>query len=137
MPCSTSTEASGNPSRRCNSPPLALMPPAFGLGQMAQLLAYAENIRLAPVLTSNSLAVLKRFVMSGDAVTLTGEFGAVQEIAQGCLATLPIDYPPFKTAQARVLVKTGRPLPHAASELLRRLTTRMTLFRQDTVTEAS
>ena len=28
MPCSTCTEASGRPSRRCSSPPLALMPPS-------------------------------------------------------------------------------------------------------------
>ncbi|MGI4856119.1 MAG: LysR family transcriptional regulator [Janthinobacterium lividum] len=111
--------------------PLALMPPTFGLGQMVQLLAYAENVRLTPVLTSNSLAVLKRFVMRSDAVTLTGEFGAVDEISQGRLAKLPIDYPLFKTAQARVLVKAGRPLPHAASELLRWIVTRMALFRQD------
>ena len=28
IPCSTSTDASGRPSRRCNSPPLAPMPPS-------------------------------------------------------------------------------------------------------------
>jgi DNA-binding transcriptional LysR family regulator len=51
-------------------------------------------------------------------VTLIGEFAARREIDAGELVTVPIDHPLFRGTQARVLVKSGRPLVAAASELL-------------------
>lgn len=108
--------------------PLALMPPAFGLGQIIQMLAYAENLQIRPTLTTNSLTVLKHFAKKGAGATLIGQFGAMQEIAAGELVALPIAHPLFQSAKARVLVRAGRPLSAAADELLGWMLTRMSML---------
>ncbi|MFL9868665.1 LysR family transcriptional regulator [Paraburkholderia fungorum] len=108
--------------------PLALMPPAFGLGQAAQMLAFADNVQIRPTLTTNSLTVLKRFVKKGEGAALMGSFAAMHEIAAGELVALPIDYPLFASAKARILVRAGRPLATAADELLRWMLERMSMF---------
>jgi DNA-binding transcriptional LysR family regulator len=109
--------------------PLALMPPAYGLGQVVELLAYAENLRIRPTLATNSLAVMRHFVTRGEGATLIGEFSAYREIAAGELVALPIAHPIFEAAKARVLVKSGRPLAAAANELLTWILARMTVFQ--------
>ncbi|MFM0605816.1 LysR family transcriptional regulator [Paraburkholderia sediminicola] len=108
--------------------PLALMPPAFGLGQAVQMLAFADNVQIRPTLTTNSLTVLKRFVKKGEGATLIGSFAAMHEIAAGELVALPIEHPLFASAKARILVRAGRPLATAADELLRWMLERMSMF---------
>jgi DNA-binding transcriptional LysR family regulator len=108
--------------------PLAVMPPTFGIGQAAQMLAFAENIEIRATLTTNSLTALKRFVASENFVTLIGEFAAYRELASGELAIVPIDHPLFQGTKARLLVKAGRPLVAAAHELLEWLLRRMSIF---------
>jgi len=108
--------------------PLALMPPAFGLGQLVQMLAYADNLQIRPTLTTNSLTVLKHFVKKGSGATLIGQFGAMHEIAAGELVALPVAHPLFQSAKARVLVRAGRPLSAAADELLVWMLERMSMF---------
>jgi DNA-binding transcriptional LysR family regulator len=110
--------------------PLALMPENYGIGLAAKMLEFAENIEIRPTLTTNSLSALKRFVASGNAVTLMGEFAASREIAAGQLTIVPIDHPLFRGVKARVLVKSGRPLVAAAQELLDWILSRMPMFAQ-------
>ena len=52
-------------------------------------------------------------------MTLIGEFAAYRELASGELTTIPIAHPLFEGAQARVLVKTDRPLAAGPLELLK------------------
>ena len=111
--------------------PLALTAPAYGIGQFANMLAFAENIEIRPSLTTNSLTALKRFVASGNFVTLIGEFAAYREIASGELPVVPIDHPLFLGVRARVLLKSGRPLVAAAQELLDWILGRMQMFARD------
>jgi len=99
--------------------PLALMPAPFGIGHAIEMLALTESIEIRPTLTTNSLTALKRIAAAGRFVTLIGEFAARREIDAGDLVVVPIDHPLFRGAHARVLVKSGRPLANAASELLK------------------
>nr|WKF60208.1 HTH-type transcriptional regulator CynR [Paraburkholderia busanensis] len=108
--------------------PLALMPATFGIGHAARMLEFAENIEIRATLTTNSLTALKRIVASDDFVTLIGEFAAYREIAAGELTIVPIDHALFRGTQARVLVKSGRPLVAAAHELLEWILRRMSMF---------
>ncbi|WP_347556760.1 LysR family transcriptional regulator [Robbsia sp. KACC 23696] len=108
--------------------PLALMPPSFGLGQIVQMLAYTDNVHLRPTLTSNSLAVLRRFVQSGNGGTLIGAFGARAEVETGTMVALPIEHALFKSAQSRLLVRSDRPLTAAADTLLQWMTERIPMF---------
>ncbi|MFM0092020.1 LysR family transcriptional regulator [Paraburkholderia sediminicola] len=110
--------------------PLALMPATFGIGHAAKMLEFAENIEIRPILTTNSLTALKRFVASENFVTLIGEFAAYREIAAGELTVVPIDHPLFRGIKARLLVKSGRPLVAAAHELLNWILHRMTMFTE-------
>jgi DNA-binding transcriptional LysR family regulator len=107
---------------------LAIMPPAYGLGQAAQLMAFSEGLELKPTLVSNSLAALRRFVLSGKGVTFIGAFSAFREVDSGELKTLEIDHPLCQNVYARLLIKRGRPLSVAAQEVLRRVKTRMPMF---------
>lgn len=108
--------------------PLALMPATFGIGQATEMLAFTENIQIRPALTTNSLTALKRVAATGNFVTLIGEFAARREIDAGELAVVPIAHPLFSGTQARVLVKSGRPLAAAPSELLEWILRRMKIF---------
>jgi DNA-binding transcriptional LysR family regulator len=109
--------------------PIALMPVAFGLGQLMQALAFAENLRLAPVLTVNSLHVLIRFAKAGRGVVFATTFAARAELEARTLISRTIDHPLFSSAQARVLVRTGRPLSKGADEILKRILSDMTVFQ--------
>ncbi|MGF6854436.1 LysR family transcriptional regulator [Paraburkholderia sp. CI3] len=108
--------------------PLALMPPTFGIGHVVKMTELAENVSIPATLTTNSLSALKRFVTVDNFMTLIGEFAAYREIASGELTTIPIAHPLFSRAQARVLVKTGRPLAPGPLELLRWIEERMPMF---------
>lgn len=107
---------------------LVLTPSTFGVGHAIKMLEYAEKIELRPVLVSNSLAALKRLVESGDFVTLLGEFAAYREVANGSLAAVPIDHPLFQSVEAKILVKSGRPLTAPAQELLNWMLQRLPMF---------
>ncbi|MGE8451945.1 LysR family transcriptional regulator [Cupriavidus basilensis] len=111
--------------------PLALMPPAFGLGQVVQMLAYAESVQIRPTLTTNSLAVLRHFVKRNDGITLIGAFAAYRELEAGELVALPIAHPLFEAAKARLLVKAGRPLGVAAETLLGCILQDMPMFANE------
>lgn len=108
--------------------PLALMPPAFGLGQVIEMVAFAENVTIRPTLMTNSLQVLRHFVARGNGATLIGEFSVYREIDSGEFVVLPVAHPLFEAAKARVLVKARRPLSAAADELLKWILQRMPMF---------
>lgn len=108
--------------------PLALMPPAFGLGQAVQMLAYAENLQIHPTLTTNSLAVLRHFVKRNNGVTLLAAFAAYRELETGELVALPVAHPLLEAANARLLVKAGRTLGVAADTLLHGILRDMKMF---------
>ncbi|GAA0766029.1 LysR family transcriptional regulator [Ideonella azotifigens] len=105
--------------------PLALMPASFGVGKLIEMLAFTESIAIRPTLTTNSLTALKRMAASGHFLTLIGEFAAQREIESGELVALPVDHAMFRNAQAKLLVRAGRPLVAAANELLDWLLMRM------------
>lgn len=108
--------------------PLAIMPATFGIGHVVKMLELAENVTIRPTLTTSSLSALKRIVTTENFITLIGEFAAYREVASGELTTIPIAHPLFESAQARVLVKTGRPLAPGPLELLRWIQERMPIF---------
>ena len=110
--------------------PVAIMPVTFGLGQLVQALAFADNLRLAPVLTANSLHALIRFAKAGRGVVFATAFAARAELEAGTLISRPVDHPLFSSAQARVLVRGGRPLSKGADELLKRILHDMTVFQR-------
>ncbi len=92
------------------------------------MLELTENVTIRATLTTNSLGALKRFVTVGHCMTLIGEFAAYRELAADELTTVPIAHPLFENAQARVLIKTDRPLAAGPLELLKWIQERMPMF---------
>jgi DNA-binding transcriptional LysR family regulator len=109
--------------------PYGLMPAAYGLGQLIAAVAHAENIRLTPTLTANSLAVLKEFAKSGNGGAFVTDFSVEKEIAAGDLVALAIDQPLLMNRYAKIVVKADRPLTRAARELLTWIQIRMATFQ--------
>ncbi|WDZ97027.1 LysR family transcriptional regulator [Herbaspirillum sp. WKF16] len=108
--------------------PLAIMPPAFGLGQIVQMLTYAEHIQIRPTLTTNSLGALRSFVKRNDGMTLISAFAAYRELRAKEVVTLPINHPLFKATKARLLTKSGRTLGAAAETLIALIRRDMSMF---------
>lgn len=108
--------------------PLALMPPSFGIGHVVKMLETTDGLSIRPAVTTNSLGALKRLVAAEQFMTLIGEFAAYRELASGELTIVPVAHPLFESAQARVLVKTGRPLAAGPQALLESILERMPMF---------
>jgi DNA-binding transcriptional LysR family regulator len=99
--------------------PLALMAAGYGVSQVIETLEYAEHIKFNPLLRSNSIVALKRFVRSTDGVTFffTGA-AAAPELAAGQVAPLDIAHPLCAAAKLRLIVRQSRPLSPAATRML-------------------
>ena len=108
--------------------PIGLMPAAFGLRQIVQMLEFSEKIRLTPALTTNSTFVLKRFVRSGYGVTFMPAFAASHEIDTGELVALEIDNPILASTEARAIVRLGRPMSVATNKLLTQIVAKLSVF---------
>jgi DNA-binding transcriptional LysR family regulator len=112
------------------SQPLAVMASPYGLRRIVDLIEYNEKIRFSPTLVTNSISVIKHYVLSNAGVALMTMVGVESEVAKGSLVLLPLDNQTLSQPECRVLVRNGRPLSPAVNELLKRLKTRMPLFRQ-------
>ena len=108
--------------------PMALMSAPYGLRRIVDLLEFNEKIHLTPALTTNSLSVLKHYVMSGAGVALMTRIGATREIDDGALRLVPLDHQVLREPECRLMVRLGRPLPTAAVEVLRRIESQMPTF---------
>jgi DNA-binding transcriptional LysR family regulator len=110
--------------------PLGLMPPGYGVGLLVEMLEYAENLKLHITLRSNSVVGLKRFVRSTDGVTIIGAgLAAAPEIEAGHLVALELAHPLCRSAQVKLVVRSGRPLSVAASRLLGEIRTGFSAFQ--------
>ncbi len=111
--------------------PLALMPPMYGLGRLAESLEYAEQVKFKPALRSNSTAACRQFVRSTNGVTFvgTGVAAPFGEFHAG-LVELDVDHALCGSAQARLIVRKGRMLPPAAARVLTEIEQGFSMFNR-------
>lgn len=109
--------------------PLAATYPTYGIRQMLQAVEYAEKIRLDPVVTTNSFAILKQFVRSGLGVAVMPAFAATAELQADELFAIEIDHPLLSKAEAHMVTRVGRKLSVAANKMLQLMTSQMRAFR--------
>lgn len=98
--------------------PVALLQGVYGIRQLVDYAEQTDQIRLSPVLTSNLISVLMRFVCSGQGVTLLPPCAVTSELAQGLVKVIPIHNPAFEHAQMQLITRTGRQLSPAAQRFL-------------------
>lgn len=109
--------------------PLAIMHGSYGTRQVIALAEQMDRIRLTPKLTTDSITVVKRFVIGGLGISLLPEFSVSQEVDSGDLVALPIDHPLLAAAEAHIVTRLGRQLPTAANQLLLQLISTMRAFK--------
>jgi len=102
---------------------LALMTAGFGLNQIVRRAALADDVRLQPVLATNSLASLRHFVQAGLGVT----FMSAHSAGPGLVARRTTSRI-LNAAEVRLLVRAERTLPLAVTELLQFLQAKSTAW---------
>ncbi|KND61608.1 Transcriptional regulator, LysR family [Candidatus Burkholderia verschuerenii] len=109
--------------------PLAVTHASYGTCQMLQAVEYAEKIRFDPVMTTNSIAILKQFVKSGLGITVLPAFAVTTEMEAGELYAVDITHPILADAEAHLVTRTGRRLSVASNKMLQMMTAQMRAFR--------
>ncbi|WP_341313580.1 LysR family transcriptional regulator [Paraburkholderia sp. IMGN_8] len=109
--------------------PLAATHPTYGTRQMLQAVEFAEKVRLEPIVTTNSIAILKQFVKSGLGITCLPEFAVATEIAAGELFAIEISHPLLEKAEAHLISRVGRKLSVASNKMLQMMNSQMRAFR--------
>ncbi|WP_175977855.1 LysR family transcriptional regulator [Burkholderia sp. BCC1047] len=109
--------------------PLAATHPSYGTRQMMEAVEYAERVRLTPVVTTNSFAILKEFVKSGLGIAVMPAFAVTAELQAKELFAIDIAHPILENAEAHMVTRVGRKLSVAANKMLQMMTGQMRAFR--------
>ncbi|MBR8332381.1 LysR family transcriptional regulator [Burkholderia ambifaria] len=109
--------------------PLAATHPSYGTRQMMEAVEYAERVRLAPIITTNSFAILKEFVKSGLGISVMPAFAVTAELQNKELFAIEIAHPILENAEAHMVTRVGRKLSVAANKMLQMMTGQMRAFR--------
>ncbi|EML1596199.1 MULTISPECIES: LysR family transcriptional regulator [Burkholderia] len=109
--------------------PLAATHPSYGTRQMMEAVEYAERVRLAPIITTNSFAILKEFVKSGLGISVMPAFAVTAELQARELFAIEIAHPILENAEAHMVTRVGRKLSVAANKMLQMMTGQMRAFR--------
>lgn len=103
--------------------PMAMMTAGFGLHGIVRRAASAEGVRLQPILATNSLASLRHFVLSGLGVSFMSRLAAGPSLIVRRTTSHILE-----AADVRLLVRAGRDLSPATTELLRFLCMKSTAW---------
>lgn len=98
--------------------PHGLMAQGYGLRQLVQLAAFSDSIVLRPSFTSNSIALLKHYVMARAGITFLSHIAVATEKEAGALIALPVHNAVLEQAQARLFVRRNRPMPFAVRHVI-------------------
>jgi len=101
--------------------PLGLVDTGFRIRQAIEEAEARENVFLSPVLSTNSLFLLRRFVASGGGITIMPETVFRREVEEGTVDTIAIENDALVRPMAHIITRAGRQLPTAALKLLGRL----------------
>jgi DNA-binding transcriptional LysR family regulator len=101
--------------------PFGLVPPEFGIGQVAKMAEFSEKVALNRMMVTNSLAALKHFVSAGLGLTLLPKINVQPELQSGELIAKRVRSPAFETAHAQLVVRDKRHRSQATEMLLQRL----------------
>ncbi|MDA5193463.1 LysR family transcriptional regulator [Govanella unica] len=104
---------------------LALPDQSFRIREMLSPLEMQAGERLSPIMTTNSLALLKQFVKDRQGVSILSEIVVFDELAKGELIAVPLDHLELQTTKFQIVTRLGRLLPIPASNLLKTIETNL------------
>ncbi|MDO5371205.1 LysR family transcriptional regulator [Paracoccus sp. (in: a-proteobacteria)] len=108
--------------------PLALLNESHGIRQLLARAASDQGLALRPVVETQSITLLIRFVSAGLGVTFLPRFSAAIQQARGELAVLDLDEPLLLGASAHAVTRARRRLPKSVEAVAALLATRMAAF---------
>jgi len=100
---------------------LCLPQASFRTRQLLKVAEAAERVELRPVITSNSLVLLKELLRAGDFVTLLPLLAVSKEVTGGQLVAVPFSSPVLQDTGVQLISRLGRHLPPAAHQLFNML----------------
>jgi DNA-binding transcriptional LysR family regulator len=109
--------------------PLAAPHPTYGTRQMLQAVEFAERISLDPLVTTNSINIMKQFAKSELGIVVLPAFAVATELEAGELKAIPIEHPILENAEAHLVTRVGRKLSVAANKMLQMMSSQMTAFQ--------
>ena len=109
--------------------PIAAAHATYGTRQMLQAVEFAEKISLEPVVTTNSINIMKQFAKSELGVVILPAFSVAIELKAGELKAIPIEHPILQNAEAHLVTRVGRKLSVASNKMLQMMLSQMTAFR--------
>jgi DNA-binding transcriptional LysR family regulator len=101
---------------------LCLPESSFRTRQLLQTAESEERVSLQPIVTSNSITLLKSLLESGEFFTLLPVLAVGKEVENGQFAAVPIDSTALKDAAVHLISRLGRRLPPAPLRMLTALT---------------
>lgn len=101
--------------------PVGLAESHFGVRQLLAMAEFQQKIRFNPILTTDSIAVLKNFARSNMGFTFLPYFVVSKEVEDGYLIAIPIDNMLLASGEAHIVTRLGRHLSQGPYELLQHL----------------
>lgn len=101
--------------------PVGLAESRFGVRQLLAMAEFQQKVRFNPILTTDSVAVLKDFARSNMGFTFLPYFVVSKEVKDGHLLAIPIDNTLLASGEAHIVTRLGRHLSQGPHELLQHL----------------
>jgi DNA-binding transcriptional LysR family regulator len=109
--------------------PIALPESSFGIRQLVEQIQRLAQIRIEPVLTTDSIQMLVSFARLDLGVAFLPLFAIKGEIRSGRVAGVPLADGLARDAHAEIIVHKGRQLPISAEEFLADLKSALRLLK--------
>jgi DNA-binding transcriptional LysR family regulator len=101
--------------------PMCLPESSFRTRQLIKVAEVAERVFLQPRITSNSLALLKTLLCSGDLLTLLPMLAVSEEVERGAFVAIPVQSAALEDTSVHLIARLGRHLTPAPLRLLNSL----------------
>jgi DNA-binding transcriptional LysR family regulator len=101
--------------RDCQKYPVVLAADVLAGRSLIESTLARSSFALEPVLVTNMVEVMKRYVRSTNAICFQFRVGAAAELASGELVAVPLAEPEFSRAQLMLATRRGRVLPPSAA----------------------
>jgi DNA-binding transcriptional LysR family regulator len=101
--------------------PMCLPESSFRTRQLIKVAEVAERVFLQPSVTSNSLALLKTLLCSGELLTLLPMLAVSEEVERGAFVAIPVQSAALEDTSVHLIGRLGRHLTPAPLRLLNSL----------------
>jgi DNA-binding transcriptional LysR family regulator len=107
--------------RECQDYPIVLADETLAGRSLIESTLAKSSVRLQPMLVTNMVEVMKRYVRNSNAICFQFRVGPAAELTGADLVAVPLCDPEFARAQLMLAARRGRVLPPSAAALCEEL----------------